>query len=72
LLDPFCGSGTTLIAAERTGRCGFGIELDPLYCDVTLRRLSSVCGLQAVLEATGQNFEELALQREEKLALTEI
>jgi DNA methylase len=71
VLDPFCGSGTALIAAERTGRCGFGIELDPLYCDVTLRRLRSVCGLQAVLEATGQSFEELALQPQEKLALTE-
>jgi hypothetical protein len=38
---------------------------------VTLRRLRSVCGLQAVLEATGQSFEELALQPQEKLALTE-
>jgi len=60
VLDPFCGSGTTLIAADRTGRSGFGIELDPLYCDVSLRRLQSVCGLQAVLESTGQRFEEVA------------
>jgi len=64
VLDPFCGSGTTLIAAERTGRRGFGIELDPLYCDVTLRRLRSVCGLEAILEATGQSFEDLAAQRQ--------
>jgi DNA modification methylase len=71
VLDPFCGSGTTLIAAERTGRCGFGIELDPLYCDVTLRRLRSVCGLHAILEATGQSFEELAAQRQEELAPAE-
>jgi DNA modification methylase len=71
VLDPFCGSGTTLMAAERTGRCGFGIELDPLYCDVILRRLRSVCGLQAILEATGQSFEELAAQRQEDLAPTE-
>jgi DNA modification methylase len=71
VLDPFCGSGTTLMAAERTGRCGFGIELDPLYCDVILRRLRSVCGLQAILEATGQSFEELTAQRQEDLAPTE-
>jgi DNA modification methylase len=71
VLDPFCGSGTTLIAAERTGRCGFGIELDPLYCDVTLRRLRSVCGLEAILEATGQSFEDLAAQRQEKPAPAE-
>jgi DNA modification methylase len=69
VLDPFAGSGTTLIAAERTGRRGFGVELDPLYCDVILRRLRSVCRLQAVLQATSQNFEEVAAQRQEELAL---
>jgi hypothetical protein len=68
VLDPFNGSGTTLIAAERTGRRGFGIELDPLYCDVSLRRLQSVSGLQAVLESTGQGFEEVAAQRQEEPA----
>jgi DNA methylase len=39
VLDAFAGSGTTLIAAEQTGRRGYGIEIDPLYCDVTIRRL---------------------------------
>ena len=38
VLDPFLGSGSTLIAAERTGRCCRGVELDPLYIDVILRR----------------------------------
>jgi DNA methylase/ParB-like nuclease family protein len=71
VLDPFSGSGTTLMAAERTGRRGFGIELDPLYCDVSLRRLRSVCGLQAILETTGQKFEQLAAQQQEEVALAE-
>jgi hypothetical protein len=39
VLDAFVGSGTTLIAAEKTGRRGYGIEIDPAYCDVTIRRL---------------------------------
>jgi DNA modification methylase len=68
VLDPFSGSGTTLVGSERTGRCGFAIELDPLYCDVSLRRLRSVCGLQAVLQATGQKFEDVTAQRQEVLA----
>jgi tRNA/tmRNA/rRNA uracil-C5-methylase (TrmA/RlmC/RlmD family) len=56
VLDAFVGSGTTLIAAEKTGRRGYGIEIDPAYRDVTIRRLHRVCGLNAVLEATGQHF----------------
>ena len=55
----FIGSGTTLIAAEKTGRRGYGIEIDPAYCDVTIRRLHAVCGLDAVLDATGQPFAEI-------------
>ncbi|MFK4401902.1 site-specific DNA-methyltransferase [Bradyrhizobium elkanii] len=58
VLDPFVGSGTTLIAAERTGRIGYGIELDPQYCDVVVRRIQSACGLNAVLQATGEPFED--------------
>lgn len=63
VLDAFCGSGTTLIAAEETGRQGRGIELDPTYCDVVIRRLREVCGIEAVLKATGQNFEEVGMLR---------
>ncbi|MGY4270217.1 DNA-methyltransferase [Bradyrhizobium sp. USDA 4519] len=57
ILDPFVGSGTTLIAAERTGRVGYGIELDPQYCDIAVRRMQTACGLDAVLKATGEPFQ---------------
>jgi DNA modification methylase len=40
--DPFCGSGTTLVACERLGRIGYGVEIDPAYAAVTLERLSSL------------------------------
>jgi hypothetical protein len=63
VLDAFIGSGTTLIAAEKTGRRGYGIEIDPTYCDVAVRRLRAVCGLEAVLEATGQRFAEVEAER---------
>jgi len=63
VLDAFVGSGTTLIAAEKTGRRGYGVEIDPQYCDVTIRRLRAVCGLDAVLEATGQRFGEVEAER---------
>jgi len=63
VLDAFVGSGTTLIAAERTGRRGYGVEIDPAYCDVAIRRLRAVCGLEAILQATGQRFGEVEAQR---------
>jgi len=49
--DPFCGSGTTLLACEQLGRIGFGIELDPRYVAVTLERLSAL-GLKPKLIKT--------------------
>ncbi len=63
ILDAFGGSGTTLVAAERTGRRGAAIEIDPAYCDVIVRRMVKVCGLAAGLEATGQSFDEVAALR---------
>lgn len=63
VLDAFAGSGTTLVAAEKTGRIGYGIEIDPHYCDVILHRMRDVCGLEAVLEATGQAFTDLKADR---------
>jgi hypothetical protein len=63
VLDPFCGSGTMLIAAERTGRKARALEIDPNYVDVAVRRWQTYSGKQAVLEATGQTFEDVEEQR---------
>lgn len=63
VLDAFAGSGTTLVAAERSGRRGYGIEIDPHYCDVILRRLAAVTGREAVLQATLQSFATVAAGR---------
>jgi len=63
VLDAFAGSGTTLIAAEKTGRRGYGIELDPYYSDTIVRRFEDVHGLKAVHVETGLDFEKLNAQR---------
>jgi len=63
VLDPFLGSGSTLIAAERTGRHCAGIELDPLYVDTAIRRWQRHTGLNAVHAATGLTFEQMADQQ---------
>ena len=59
ILDPFAGSGTTILAAERTGRIARAIELDPHYVDVILRRWQAVTGESPTLNASGQSFSEL-------------
>lgn len=58
VLDAFLGSGTTLIASERTGRRCFGIELDPLYVDTAVRRWQKLTGKAAVNAANGKFFTE--------------
>ncbi len=63
VLDLFGGAGTTLIAAERTGRKARLIELDPLYVDTTIRRVEAACGLTATLEETGETFEAVEARR---------
>jgi DNA modification methylase len=63
VLDAFAGSGTTLLAAAKTGRRGYGIEIDPHYCDVTLRRLQAAIGIEPILQETGKPFSELAAER---------
>jgi DNA modification methylase len=59
ILDPFLGSGTTLIACERTGRRARGIEIDPVYCDVAIKRWQRYTGKAAILAKTGESFEEI-------------
>lgn len=63
VLDPFCGSGTILIAAERTGRYARAIELDPQYVDVSVNRWQRVTGRQAILASTGQTWEQVRAER---------
>jgi len=58
ILDPCGGSGTTLIAADQTGRIACLIEIDPIYCDVIVRRWQQQTGGTAILEASGQPFVE--------------
>jgi DNA modification methylase len=71
ILDPFGGSGTTVIAAERTRRCARVAELDPLYVDLIIRRWQQATGAAAMLADTKQSFDELAAQRRNREACNE-
>jgi len=59
VLDSFLGSGSTVIACERTGRVCYGIELDPAYVDVIVRRWQAFTGLSAKHVSSGRTFNEL-------------
>jgi len=63
VLDPFVGSGTTLLAAERVGRRAYGIEIDPLYVDASIRRWQDFTRRDAILATTGQTFDEISVLR---------
>jgi DNA modification methylase len=63
ILDPFLGSGTTVIAAELTGRRAAGFELDPRYVDTIIRRWQQMTGKHAILAETGETFETVANAR---------
>jgi DNA modification methylase len=62
VFDPFLGSGTTMAAAHVLDRVGYGIEISPAYCDVILRRIEHLTGIEPVL-ATGETFNNIAAQR---------
>jgi DNA modification methylase len=63
ILDPFMGSGTTIMAAERVGRRAYGIEIDPRYVDVAVRRWQAYAKRDAVLQGSGQTFDEIVAAR---------
>ncbi|MGY3499995.1 site-specific DNA-methyltransferase [Bradyrhizobium sp. USDA 4471] len=65
VLDSFLGSGTTLLAAERTGRICRGIELDPLYVDTAIRRWQNLTGCDAVRLSDGMLFRDLEIEGEQ-------
>ena len=58
VFDPFCGSGTTIIAAEKQRRSVYGIELDPAYCDVIVQRWADFTGNTAICEPSANHFQE--------------
>lgn len=66
VVDAFMGSGTTILACERTHRRGHGIEIEPGYVDVAIRRWESLTGNSAVLAETGQSFAEVAHERSDR------
>ena len=59
VVDCFCGTGTTIIAAEKLGRIGYGIELDPKYCDVIVQRWEKFTGKDAIHQQSGKTYKEL-------------
>jgi DNA modification methylase len=71
VLDPFCGSGTTIIAAERTGRKARALEIDPIYVDVAIRRWEQLTGKSATL-SSGETFEEVTEQRTAGLDMAQV
>jgi len=64
VFEPFCGSGTTILAAQRTGRVTRATEIAPEYVDVTVKRYrQNFPDVPVTLVATGQTFEEVATER---------
>jgi DNA modification methylase len=64
VLDPFGGSGTTLIACEKAGRQARLIELEPKYCDVICRRFQEFSGKEATLDGDGRGFGDISAERQ--------
>ena len=63
LYDPFLGSGSTVIAAERANRICYGLEINPTYVDAIVMRWQNLTGNEAVLASTGRSFEQVRADR---------
>jgi DNA modification methylase len=63
VLDQFVGSGTTILAAEKVGRIGFGVEYELGYVDVAIKRWQKSTKLEATLVGDGRSFEEIGAAR---------
>lgn len=66
ILDAFAGSGTTLLAAEKTGRRGYGLELDPHYTDLVIKRFEEIYGLEATHVDSNLSFDQVRIERTER------
>lgn len=72
VLDAFMGSGTTILAAARTKRIAYGIEIEPAYIDVAIRRWSAMIAEEAVLQGTGETFAEVAARRADECVASDV
>ena len=63
VIDPFCGTGTSIIACEKNKRRCYGLELDPFYCDLSIKRWQEYANQEAILESSGQSYNEIVNER---------
>jgi DNA modification methylase len=71
VLDQFAGSGTTILAAEKVGRLGYGMEFEPKYVDVAIERWQRMTKLEATLAGDGRTFEEIHAARSRVMAASD-
>ena len=63
IYEPFAGSGSTIIAAEKSDRRCLGMEIEPRYCDVIVERWQNLTGKQVTLDGDGRGFDEIGAER---------
>jgi DNA modification methylase len=71
IYEPFSGSGTTIVAAEQTGRICLCLEISPAYVDVSVKRWQNFTGDAAVLDGDGRTFDQIAADRQPQAASCE-